>query len=148
MLNKQPTRPKTNPTQNSYAALDYKEHFIVTADLDTLLPAAAASSDSTQLLAPADVQAAVTEALLAAEEDGLSEGTDPLDVCVHVDVWVGGLIDCICGMTLKLKQSQPNTYENRRCKSRCRTRRPTPSSRRISPSTTPTSTVRTYMGYA
>ena len=89
MLKKQPTRPKTNPTQNSYAALDYKEHFIVTADLDTLLPAAAASSDSTQLLAPADVQAAVIEALLVAEEDGLSEGTDPLDVRAHVCVRVG-----------------------------------------------------------
>lgn len=45
----------------------------MTADLDTLLPAGSTK------LAPADVQTAVTEALLAAE-DGFSEGTDPLDV--------------------------------------------------------------------
>lgn len=72
---------------NSYAALNYKEHFVVTADLDTLLPAGSAK------LAPADVQTAVAEALLAAE-DGFSEGADPLDVRVRVDAcWMDGWMD-------------------------------------------------------
>lgn len=70
---------------HSYESLDYKEHFILTADLDTLLPA-----DSASKLAPADVQAAVTEALLA-EEDGVADSQDPLDVRMLFSFveWIG-----------------------------------------------------------
>ena len=71
---------------HSYESLDYKEHFILTADLDTLLPASSPSPK----LAPADVQAAVTEALLA-EEDGVADSPDPLDVRMFFSFveWIG-----------------------------------------------------------
>lgn len=85
------SRP-TPPINYSYESLDYKEHFIVTADLDTLLPAASASS--TSKLTPADVQVAVTEALLA-EEDGVADSQDPLDVCICIIRTFGLMMDLL-----------------------------------------------------